>query len=183
MKNCRLGIIFSRHTMSRGSRDGIDGCSRHSSCSGGFRRDSVFMAAASVGVSATFSGGWTGKHDVGSIRYRSGGCHRTKGLSSSHVGAPAELDAISHNALAVAGTLLRRAPRMFLSAKDLEQLTGLKRPGAQARWLSTRGYKFERRVDGTIALRLDELDAHTLSKSSARKQRRALDLSYLDKAS
>jgi len=71
---------------------------------------------------------------------------------------------------------------MFLSAKELEQLTGLKRPGAQARWLSTRRYKFERRVDGTIALRLEELDAHTLTKASETKHRRALDLSYLDKA-
>jgi hypothetical protein len=169
--------------MSRGSRDGIDGCCRHSSYSGDFRRDSVFVAAESVGISATFSAGWMSKHFAVLTWYRLDGCRRTNGLTNSHVGVPAELDAISHSALAVAGTLLLRELQMFLSAKELEQLTGLKRPSAQARWLSTRGYKFARRVDGTIALRLDELDAHTLSKSSGRKQRRALDLSYLDNAS
>jgi hypothetical protein len=53
---------------------------------------------------------------------------------------------------------------MFVRAADLEMFTGLKRPRAQARFLEERGIKFVRRNDGSIALRLLELDRHTLSK-------------------
>lgn len=76
------------------------------------------------------------------------------------------------------------APSKFLSAEDLEGLTGLKRPSAQARWLAARKYKFERRADRnhTIALRQDELDAHTLTRSAQPPRKRVLDLSYLDRA-
>lgn len=72
----------------------------------------------------------------------------------------------------------------FVSPKELEGLTGLKRPSAQARWLAARRYKFERRADRnhTIALRQDELDAHTLTKSAQLLRKRVLDLSYLDRA-
>lgn len=73
----------------------------------------------------------------------------------------------------------------FVSVADLEQLTGLRRPSAQARWLAARRYKFERRADrnGTIALRQEELDRHTLSKAAQPAGRRwAVDLSQFAKA-
>jgi Domain of unknown function (DUF4224) len=53
---------------------------------------------------------------------------------------------------------------MFLTPESIAELTGYVRPSAQARWLSTRRYKFERRADGSITLRQAELDAHTVSK-------------------
>jgi len=53
---------------------------------------------------------------------------------------------------------------MFLAPNAIVNLTGYVRPSAQARWLSARRYKFERRSDGSIALRHAELDAHTVSK-------------------
>jgi hypothetical protein len=72
---------------------------------------------------------------------------------------------------------------IFASAEILEQLTGKRRPSAQARWLSLRGYKFERRADGTIALRMEELDAHTISKPvGVAKKRWSVDLSQFGKA-
>jgi hypothetical protein len=71
---------------------------------------------------------------------------------------------------------------MFASAQIIKELTGKSRPSAQARWLSDRRYKFERRADGTIALRMDELDAHTLSRPLAPgKKQWEVDLSQFDK--
>jgi len=55
---------------------------------------------------------------------------------------------------------------MFVSTSDLEAFTGLKRPGAQARFLDKLGICYVRRQDGSIALRQAELDAHTLSRPS-----------------
>jgi len=70
---------------------------------------------------------------------------------------------------------------MFASAHIIEELTGKSRPSAQARWLSDRRYTFERRTDGTIALRMEELDAHTLSRPLAPGKRRwEVDLSQFD---
>lgn len=72
---------------------------------------------------------------------------------------------------------------MFVSAEDLKGLTGLVQPAAQARWLAKRGYAFERRADGSIALRQDEYDAHTLSAAKDRSQKKRpwrMDLSALD---
>ena len=70
---------------------------------------------------------------------------------------------------------------IFVSADILEQLTGKRRPSAQARWLISRCYKFERRADGTIALRMDELDVHTVSRSvPSAKRRWAVDLSQFN---
>ncbi len=53
---------------------------------------------------------------------------------------------------------------MFVTSEDLYKFTGYKRPSAQARFLAERRIVFTTRADGTIALRLDELDSHTLSK-------------------
>jgi len=68
---------------------------------------------------------------------------------------------------------------MFLSNEDVVALTGRKRPSAQARFLHSLGMKFMRRLDGSIALRQEELDRHTLTKPREVKQRRSLDLSLL----
>ncbi len=73
---------------------------------------------------------------------------------------------------------------MFASADVIERLTGKRRPSAQARWLAARGYKFERHSDGTIVLRMDELDVHTLSKAQRfAKKRWQVDLSQFDRES
>jgi len=69
----------------------------------------------------------------------------------------------------------------FVSADVLHQLTGKRRPSAQARWLAARCYKFERRGDGTIVLRMDELDAHTISRPGAFTRKRwEVDLSQFN---
>jgi hypothetical protein len=77
---------------------------------------------------------------------------------------------------------------MFVGTDVLEQLTGKKRPSAQARFLLARFPKiiFLFRGDGTIALRQEELDRYTLSGSVAPtklKKEWRLDLSQFDKAS
>lgn len=73
---------------------------------------------------------------------------------------------------------------MFVSTELIEQLTGLRRPSAQARWLAKRKYKFERRADRnrTIALRQAELDRHTLSKAAHPEKPWSVDLSQFKKA-
>jgi hypothetical protein len=73
---------------------------------------------------------------------------------------------------------------MFVSAEQLEELTGKSRPSAQARWLGRHRYKFERRNDrnGTIALRREELDRHTLSKSAQPETPWRVDLSQFSAA-
>jgi len=68
---------------------------------------------------------------------------------------------------------------MFVSAEALEAFTGKRRPSAQARFLDRCDMKYIERGDGTIALRQEELDRHTHTKTSETKQRRALDLSLL----
>ena len=37
---------------------------------------------------------------------------------------------------------------MFLTADDIQQLTGYKLPGCQRRWLAENGYSFDVRADG-----------------------------------
>jgi hypothetical protein len=68
---------------------------------------------------------------------------------------------------------------MFVSAEELKAFTGKRRPSAQARFLDRCDMKYIERGDGTIALRREELDRHTLTKTPDAKQRRALDLSLL----
>ncbi len=68
---------------------------------------------------------------------------------------------------------------MFVSSEQLEVFTGKKRPSAQARFLDRWNMKYIERGDGTIALRQEELDRHTLTKKTDVKLRRTLDLSLL----
>ena len=68
---------------------------------------------------------------------------------------------------------------MFVTETDVQNFTGKKRPSAQARFLERLGMKFTRRLDGSIALRQEELDRHTLTKPPDVRQRRSLDLSLL----
>lgn len=73
---------------------------------------------------------------------------------------------------------------MFVPAETLEDFTGLKRPSAQKRFLDGLGIKSTERADGSLAVRQEELDAHTLSRPSKdTKRRRTLDLSLLSRAS
>lgn len=71
---------------------------------------------------------------------------------------------------------------MFVSAEQLESFTGKRRPSAQARFLDRCDMKYIERADGTIALRQEELDRHTLTGVNVVKSRRALDLSLLRKS-
>jgi hypothetical protein len=68
---------------------------------------------------------------------------------------------------------------VFVSAEHLEAFTGKRRPSAQARFLDRWNIKYLARADGTIALRQEELDRHTLARPAEVKQRRGLDLSLL----
>ena len=73
---------------------------------------------------------------------------------------------------------------MFATQHAIYEFTHKKRPSAQARVLDSFGLKFTRRPDGTIALRQEELDAHTLSRPAQAKAKRDWrpDVSVLDKA-
>lgn len=72
---------------------------------------------------------------------------------------------------------------MFVTPEQLVEYTGKRRPSAQARFIADRGLKFDVRDDGSIALRQEELDRHTLSKPElAGQRRRPLDLSLFRKA-
>lgn len=59
---------------------------------------------------------------------------------------------------------------MFVSAEDLKTFTGKTRPSAQARFLRSRMIAFVVRADGSIALRVEELDNHTLSRERRKKK-------------
>ena len=69
---------------------------------------------------------------------------------------------------------------MFVAAEELREFTGRKRPSAQARFLSERGLKFTRRPDGLIALRQEELDSYTLSRTKVPKRHWEPDFSPLN---
>lgn len=71
---------------------------------------------------------------------------------------------------------------MFVPSEALEEFTSLKRPSAQKRFLDALGIKNIERVDGSLAVRQEELDAHTLSKlPKDGNRRRTLNLSLLSK--
>lgn len=48
---------------------------------------------------------------------------------------------------------------MFLSAEDLEALTGYRKPALQRRWLVANGYHFDVRADGRPALLRSQVEA------------------------
>lgn len=58
----------------------------------------------------------------------------------------------------------------FVSYEEICGFTGYKRPKAQRRFLLERGIICHFRADGSVALRQDEYDAHTLSKSARPKK-------------
>jgi len=70
---------------------------------------------------------------------------------------------------------------MFVGAEHLIAFTGKRRPSAQARFLDRCDMRYIARADGTIALRQEELDRHTLSKLAEPRRLRVLDLSLLRK--
>ncbi len=84
--------------------------------------------------------------------------------------------------ITTAGTLSGLAALIVLAAAGPGYRLGVL--PLQARWLMKRQYAFERRADGTIALRQAEYDAHTLSTAKPRGEKRQWrqDLSPLDKA-
>lgn len=57
----------------------------------------------------------------------------------------------------------------FVNQEDIEAFTGKKRYSAQARWLAEHHVAFIQHDDGSIALRQDEMDRHTLSKHDIKK--------------
>lgn len=61
---------------------------------------------------------------------------------------------------------------MWVSHEELVGFTHLKRYSAQARVLDHHGIKHTRRPDGSIALRREELDAHTLTAPNKAKAKR-----------
>lgn len=72
---------------------------------------------------------------------------------------------------------------MWVSHEELVGFTHKQRYSAQAKVLDVEGLKYTRRPDGSIALRQEELDAHTLSRVHKAKAKRDWrpDLSVLDK--
>jgi hypothetical protein len=48
---------------------------------------------------------------------------------------------------------------MFLTADDLEALTGYKKKALQRRWLADHGYRFEVRADGRAAVLASQVEA------------------------
>lgn len=67
---------------------------------------------------------------------------------------------------------------MFLTADELEALTGLKRPSAQAKWLAARGWRFDTRADGKLVVLAAEAQRHLCGAPPAR-QRTTPDLKAL----
>ena len=57
---------------------------------------------------------------------------------------------------------------MFLTADDIEALTGYKKPKLQRRWLLDHGYRFEVRADGRPAVLASQVEAR-LRDPRARK--------------
>ena len=52
---------------------------------------------------------------------------------------------------------------MFLSPDDLSELTGLKRPSAQVRWLSRAGMRYAISADGGVRVLRAEVERYLLS--------------------
>ncbi len=55
---------------------------------------------------------------------------------------------------------------MFLTDKELESLTGYKRPKDQRRWLVDHGWAFEVRVDGKNRVLMEEARNRMLTRES-----------------
>lgn len=72
---------------------------------------------------------------------------------------------------------------LFVSCEDIAAFTNKARYSAQARVLDGFGIRYTRRPDGSIALRQEELDAHTLTRTQKAKAKRDWrpDLSVIDR--
>jgi len=51
---------------------------------------------------------------------------------------------------------------MFLTADNLRELTGYRKPKLQRRWLAQNGYKFDVRGDGRPAVLVDQVNVRQL---------------------
>lgn len=61
---------------------------------------------------------------------------------------------------------------MFLSERQLFELTGLKMPSAQRRWLTANGYPFDVRADGSNVVLVDAIRSrHGLEHPAGRAER------------
>jgi len=58
---------------------------------------------------------------------------------------------------------------MFLTATELQELTGYKRAADQRRWLKTRGWGFEVRADGSNCVLIEEAKNRMLTGKSPRR--------------
>lgn len=52
---------------------------------------------------------------------------------------------------------------MFLSRDQLKELTDLTQPGAQIRWLTNKGFKFELGASGRPKVLIAEVEKHMLT--------------------
>jgi hypothetical protein len=67
---------------------------------------------------------------------------------------------------------------VFLTQKQIVDLTGLNRPSAQAKWLSSRGWRFDTRADGKLVVLEAEAQRH-LCGGSPQRRRTTPDLGAL----
>jgi hypothetical protein len=58
---------------------------------------------------------------------------------------------------------------VFLTAADLEQLTGYKKPALQRRWLIKNGYRFDVRADGRASV----LSSQVMARQGGARERSA----------
>lgn len=59
---------------------------------------------------------------------------------------------------------------MFLTAEDLQRLTGYRRPSAQARWLRRHGYRVTINGLGEPVVSVAEVTRHTTGGRAARRE-------------
>ena len=60
---------------------------------------------------------------------------------------------------------------MFLTEEQLFELTHMKRPSAQAKWLRDRGWRFDWRADGTLIVHEEEARVQLCSGFDRRRDR------------
>jgi hypothetical protein len=65
---------------------------------------------------------------------------------------------------------------MFLTANELKDLTGYKRPSDQRRWLAEHGWAFEIRADGKNRVLAEEARHKMLSATNRRSAQRSAEL-------
>lgn len=59
---------------------------------------------------------------------------------------------------------------MFLTADDIAQLTGYKRPSAQVRWLKNKSWKFDVNARGLPVVAVAEFHRHLVGGRAARSE-------------